>query len=275
MPAKFLIPRKTAVKPTFQIVAFATTYEYLFEQPYTYPGEWHPTWEVLFSEDGEFNCVEESRVYRLKSGEMLFHAPNEFHTLHTVGNSPQHLRLITFYAEGELPSILKEGVFKLTGQECDEFIRLHTRIRRFVVEREPEEIGVLCLFELSAFFMRLALKSTANHYVSNSPSAIEYQQIITLMQRDIRKGITLPDIARQLGISVSYIKKVFMQYAGISPMAYYNNIRLNEAKRLLSQGLSVREVSDRLEFSSPTYFSAFFKQRVGIPPSRYIHSTEE
>lgn len=274
MPAKFMNPPKIAAQPTFQIVAFTTAFDYLFEQPYTYPGEWHSMWEVLFSEDGEFNCVEESRVYRLKSGEMLFHAPNEFHTLHTLGKGPQHLLLITFYAEGELPSALKEGVFKLTGQECDEFIRLHTRIKRFIEQKGPLEIGALCSLELSAFFARLALKSEANHYVSNSPSAVEYQRIIDLMQRDLRKGVTLPDIARQLGISVSYIRKTFMQYAGISPMAYYNNIRLNEAKRLLSHGLSVQEVSDLLEFSSPNYFSVFFKKQMGISPSHYTHDRE-
>ena len=276
MPVKFFDPPKEPmVKPAFQIVAFITAYEYLFEEPFTYPGEWHSMWEVLFSVEGDFDCVEESRVYRLKSGEMLFHAPNEFHTLRTVGDGPQHLLLITFYAEGEMPSALKEGVFKLTGQERDEFVRLHTHVKRFIDRQGPLEVGALCSLELSTFLARLALKSTANHYVSNSPSAMEYQRIIDLMERNVCKGITLSDIARQLGISISYIKKVFMQYTGIPPMTYYNSIRLNEAKRLLAQGLSVREVSDRLEFSSPNYFSVFFKQQVGVSPSRYTHDAKE
>ena len=276
MPIKFFNPPKEpAVKPAFQVVTFITAYDYLFEQPFTYPGEWHSMWEVLLSEEGDFDCVEDSRVYRLKSGEMLFHAPNEFHTLRTVGEGPHHLRLITFYVDGELPTVLREGVFKLTGQECDEFVRLHTHVRRFIDRKEPLEVGALCSLELSTFLARLALKSTANHYISNSSSAMEYQRIIDLMERNVRKSIALSDIAQQLGISISYIKKVFMQYAGIPPMTYYNNLRLNEAKRLLSKGLSVREVSDWLDFSSPNYFSVFFKQQVGVSPSHYAHDTEE
>lgn len=44
----------------------------------------------------------------------------------------------------------------------------------------------------------------------------------------------------------------------------------DEAKKLLvSTALPVYEISDRLQFSDPAYFSRFFKKRVGKPPLRF------
>ena len=43
-----------------------------------------------------------------------------------------------------------------------------------------------------------------------------------------------------------------------------------EAKRLLKySGLSIGEISDNLNFTSQSFFGKYFKQRVGVSPSRY------
>ena len=45
---------------------------------------------------------------------------------------------------------------------------------------------------------------------------------------------------------------------------------IHRAKDLLRQsGLSIQEVADRLNFVSQSFFGKYFKQRVGISPSRY------
>ena len=43
-----------------------------------------------------------------------------------------------------------------------------------------------------------------------------------------------------------------------------------EAKRLLKySGLSIQEISNKLNFASQSFFGKYFKQRVGVSPSRY------
>ncbi|MBR2073410.1 MAG: AraC family transcriptional regulator, partial [Alistipes sp.] len=43
-----------------------------------------------------------------------------------------------------------------------------------------------------------------------------------------------------------------------------------EAKRLLKySGLSIREIAIKLNFASQSFFGKYFKQRVGVSPSRY------
>lgn len=49
-----------------------------------------------------------------------------------------------------------------------------------------------------------------------------------------------------------------------------DDVVIHRAKDLLRQsGLSIQEVADRLNFVSQSFFGKYFKQRVGISPSRY------
>ena len=86
------------------------------------------------------------------------------------------------------------------------------------------------------------------------------------MSKNTLENLTLEDIAIKTNISVSYMKSLFKTYAGISPKSYYNLLRVQTATELLKNGNSVTEVALAMNFSSASYFSAFFKRETGIPP---------
>jgi AraC-like DNA-binding protein len=56
----------------------------------------------------------------------------------------------------------------------------------------------------------------------------------------------------------------------MTPMKYITDIRMNEAKKLLSESsLHVKEVAAVVGYDNPLYFSRIFRSTVGIPPSEY------
>lgn len=69
-----------------------------------------------------------------------------------------------------------------------------------------------------------------------------------------------------LGRSTFYSK--FRQIAGVSPSEFIMKIKLEEAMRLLktTRELNVSDISVRLGFSSPRYFSKVFKNFFGVTP---------
>ena len=89
------------------------------------------------------------------------------------------------------------------------------------------------------------------------------------MGEALQENLTISQIAARNAVSVTTVKELFQKYAGISPKAYYSEMRGNEALRLLKAGKDIAEVAELMNFSSPNYFSAFFKRYAGKPPARW------
>jgi AraC-like DNA-binding protein len=119
---------------------------------------------------------------------------------------------------------------------------------------------------LSAFLIKLGLRSVVSG-ISMAQSATEYRNIVSHMSQNVHLNLTLSDIARENNVSISYVKLLFSTYAGISPKSYFNQLRLRRASEQLDEGRSVTEIATAMNFSSPSYFSAFYKRHTGISPS--------
>ena len=53
-------------------------------------------------------------------------------------------------------------------------------------------------------------------------------------------------------------------------MAYFTELKIKQAKQLLRENeLSVREISEKLAFTTPDYFTKTFKRVAGITPLAY------
>ena len=63
------------------------------------------------------------------------------------------------------------------------------------------------------------------------------------------------------------VKNIFSYYTGRGCITYFNELKLDKAKELLSEGQSCAHVSNALGFSSQAYFSKRFKQMFGSLPS--------
>jgi AraC-like DNA-binding protein len=96
-----------------------------------------------------------------------------------------------------------------------------------------------------------------------------------IMRESIYKNISPEQIALELNISYSGFRRAFREFTGTSPLKYIIELKLNEAKRLLSTTfLTVKEIAYKLNFENPDYFPVFFKKRTGLTPVEYRNSTE-
>lgn len=96
-----------------------------------------------------------------------------------------------------------------------------------------------------------------------------------IMRESIYKNITAEDISKSLNISYSGFRRAFKELTGTSPSQYMMELKLNEAKLLLSTtAQSVKNISYNLNFENPEYFSVFFKKRTGFTPLEYRNKVE-
>jgi len=77
-------------------------------------------------------------------------------------------------------------------------------------------------------------------------------------------------IAQSANISEVYLRKIFFEKHQQTPKQYVLDIRIEKAKQLLTNSpYSVSAISELCGFSSLYTFSRCFKDKVGIPPTKY------
>ena len=128
---------------------------------------------------------------------------------------------------------------------------------------DAEMVGRLYLFlaHLIQHSRTRSVGDTHQTYVDNSLRYIQY---------NYASNIGVADIARYVGISRSQLYRAFLQDFGVSPHAYLQTYRINEACSLLRDpAYSVAEVAGSVGFNDPLYFSRVFKSIKGVTPSDY------
>jgi len=82
--------------------------------------------------------------------------------------------------------------------------------------------------------------------------------------------ITLSHTAQYLHINPSYLSQLFKQHQGVNFMDYVIELRMKEARKLLSlTTLRVSEIAERLGYNDLAYFTNMFKKITGTTPSSY------
>ena len=77
-------------------------------------------------------------------------------------------------------------------------------------------------------------------------------------------------IAEEVHLTSSYISTLFKKYQGVNIIDYLTDIRIKKAMELLSgTDLKTYEISEKIGYSNPQYFSVLFKRIVGFSPIEY------
>ncbi|MBY0528017.1 MAG: AraC family transcriptional regulator [Gemmataceae bacterium] len=96
------------------------------------------------------------------------------------------------------------------------------------------------------------------------------RQIQRLLVRRIQDRLSLAEIAGSVHLSPSRAKELFRAAFGCGIMAYFNQLKVQQAKRLLCDpSLTVKEVSRRLGFTTPAYFDRVFVRHTGQLPTAF------
>ncbi|NMO97857.1 response regulator transcription factor [Paenibacillus lemnae] len=112
------------------------------------------------------------------------------------------------------------------------------------------------------------LQWSREHYQGSSRK--EVRDVIQYMAAHLQDKITLEDISRVAALNESYVCRLFKQETGKNIFEYLNELRIEEAKKLItSTELTIKEISLQVGISNPFYFSRLFKKWVGQSPNQY------
>ncbi|SDN17249.1 GlxA family transcriptional regulator [Vreelandella arcis] len=92
-------------------------------------------------------------------------------------------------------------------------------------------------------------------------------EAVALMERHLEEPLALADIAQRSGVSPRQLQRLFEQHLGVSPQQWYQQLRLDRAKRLLTETeMSVLAVGVACGFTSSSSFARAFRANFGHSP---------
>lgn len=104
----------------------------------------------------------------------------------------------------------------------------------------------------------------------NEKTAVLLQDVLSHIDGNYEKDITLQDIAQTFGINYSYLSQLFKKVLGLSYAEYLNKTRLTKACQLLSDTyMQITEVAEAVGIPDYHYFCKVFKKYYAMTPSQY------
>lgn len=233
----------------------------------------HYVVHFIFSGKGAFSCM--GREYDLNRGDSFFIFPGELTGYVSDAADPWEYGWIGFKGDRASELLSKIGISQhtpiVTANRQARTARLVRMIERTLQLGEPN-----CDLSSSGY-MRLLLaeyardRSVDNKRQTKALTKIEQQieQAIRWMTLQYSQDISIVGMSRSLGYHHTHLSKMFKQHTGISPHNYLMKIRMERAKILMYEDLTIEQIASSVGFTDPFYFSKTFKKWYGRSPSDY------
>jgi signal transduction histidine kinase/CheY-like chemotaxis protein/ABC-type sugar transport system substrate-binding protein len=99
------------------------------------------------------------------------------------------------------------------------------------------------------------------------------RQAMAYMQARHTDPVSREEVAAHVGLSEDYLTSCFRKELGLTPVAYLNRYRVQQAKQLLKNThKSITEIALEVGFSGSSYFSRVFHRETGMSPAEYRHT---
>jgi len=231
-------------------------------------------YQLLYITDGDgiFTFGNSKQSCFITEGKMFFLTPGVWHTYKPLENTGWNEYWIGFKGE-IIENIVKEGfflnrapVFNIGMNE--RIIDLYFKAIEIANEERAgfqQALSGIVMHILGLMYYRDKTRDFEDEDLINKINKAK-----VIMREDVSKNTTAEDIAKYLCISYSSFRRAFKEFTGTSPSRYMLELKLNEAKLLLSTtNLPIKEISYTLNFENSDYFPVFFKKRTGKTPSEY------
>ncbi|MNN40620.1 HTH-type transcriptional regulator YesS [compost metagenome] len=99
--------------------------------------------------------------------------------------------------------------------------------------------------------------------------------MLDMIHRNYGDNLKLETLAGVLNYNNAYLGKLFKNATGEYFNTYLDKVRIEQAKRMLQEGMKVYQVAEKVGYTNADYFHSKFKRYVGTSPSVYRKQGEE
>lgn len=284
---------KHKIANLISINKIVTIHYYELNKDFCFDGESHNFWEMVYVDSGAVEIDANERQVHLKQGEVIFHKPNEFHTLKADKTTVANVFVISFVCSSEsmkffkgktmaVPAKLKKYISSIIEEYNETFAPMSVEDIKLEIKENPpiggqqmirthlEQLLIMLIRneqEARDFRIFPSKESMDNHLVS---------QMMQIIEESTYNKISVDQICNQLNYSRTYLSKIFKNASGYTILEYILKHKIREAKKLIrEEKYNFTQISDLLAFDNPHYFSRVFKKITNMTPTNYKNSVKK
>ncbi|QMV52114.1 AraC family transcriptional regulator [Ewingella americana] len=243
---------------------------------------WHQCLEMLFISQGYGIVIVDNQQYTLRPGRLFVFPPFKLHKVFVEQSEKNHYIRTTVH----LDHLLLDGFLSCFPQRRAHFSRLWSAERdahifdladnaqhietilesfqRIQLAATPqwEDIAMMIL-QLMEFMPEQQVKRKT---VSRTTAS----KVMQWIEENYVMKFSLAELSAAIGLSQSYISRVFSQETGGSVVDYLATRRIKRACELLrSTDMRIDEVASQCGFADTPYFITCFRKLIGRTPLQY------
>jgi len=234
------------------------------------PGHSHNVWEIVLNLQGEGHMLIGKKEYSYGPGTIICQPPNIPHVK---------------YCKGQFRDIhIQPSIFALsTAGLCETIVlqddseksveTLLLMINRIYHRKEKEYMEIIkSLYE--------AMEQFLINWYRYTPESAEIEKLKNKLANQFTDPeFSIRGLLSEGGYCIDHLRRLFKQSAGLTPLEYLIELRLNYAKKLMRENdklhYTIAEISTMSGFYDTDYFSRIFKKKTKKTPSEYLNSCAE
>lgn len=249
-----------------------------------YHAESHTSIELMLVLSGQTDVLIEGAQYRVNAGDLIVINAREFHTSKIDHTQPyEHINL--HFPPNLIPTLKNVDVNNpFANAHLYQHILPSSLVKKTKIEatmRKISKIGagnakykdlmIIALIQDLIVQINVAVDAllSEEYHLLLAPKITNelFQSSINYINANIKKNITAADVSAELGVSESYVYRLFKNILGISIQTYIQHQKMRLALSLLRKGHSAQNVSEMLGYEYYATFFNHFKRIFGKTPN--------
>jgi AraC-like DNA-binding protein len=235
----------------------------------------HDTFTIAFLRQGTASVTVRNQFWQFRRGEAFLGNPYEVH----AGICPDS----AFDYDVYYPSVdlLTEcaGLDRNAGRQLrfrTSFLRDPVLVRQFAEALSGTERGG-ARGELPGEYStaedglrRFLQRNRQLIYVASQEEVVPIREACRILQQSTDTSINWADLPRRVGCSRRHFIRLFYRSTGLVPSAYFRQLRLAKALRLICSDHSIADAAADTGFTDQAHFTREFKRAFGRTPGKIV-----
>ncbi|MHA6481974.1 helix-turn-helix domain-containing protein [Paenibacillus sp. strain BS8-2] len=228
---------------------------------------------LIFVTQGQVLYEVNGRRHRLSKGDWAYIPSGSLRNAAPIDGQPHHKYSVHFTGVGEWRDhfpILQEPRDSICHTSASQYNYANQRFGLLM----QQWIGNLPYYKpyvigLTMELLALACRDFEQMKVPTMKSA-HVRELQQYMIEHYSEQIRLEQLAEQIGRTPNYVSTIFREVVGITPIDYMHQVRIANAKDMLTYGdMTIAVIADRLGYCDQSYFNRMFKRWAGQSPSSF------